>query len=252
MTEHVFAKELIFEKLLSVDYWPSESLQPMDELLSFSWSKTTQKLELVVPMLMIDQEIQVNTNLVYNLNIDFFKNITKTGLVDVLLKRMQIHLKSLIFAHDWTPKIQNFVHGILLVSGQTDSLFENEGMIFQQLLTVVRTGEEFWNLWLSPDNNGLLVVSIFVVLIHHRLVVIIIILVLRTSEVCEFTKSFLKSSGFKAISRNDDEVNFISLEDLLECLLVSFMILLLFNIILVVEGSVVSHSFSWRTRFSGW
>jgi len=55
----------------------------------------------------------------------------------------------------------------------------------------VRTGEELWDLWLSPDNNSLLVVTIFVVLIHHGLVVIIVILVLRTPEVCEFSKSFL-------------------------------------------------------------
>lgn len=116
----------------------------------------------------------------------------------------------------------------------------------------MRTGEELWDLWLSPDNNSLLVVTIFVVLIHHGLVVIIVILVLRTPEVCEFSKSFLKSSGFEAISGNDDQVNFIRFENFLEGLFVGFMILLLINIILGVEGSAISHSFSWRTRFSRW
>lgn len=219
----------------------------MDKFLCFSWSKPTQKLKLVVPMLMIDQEIEVNTNLVDDLNVDFFENITKTSLVDMFLKRMQIHLESLVLAHDWTPEIQNFVHGILLVSGQTDSLFKNEGMILQQLLTVVRTGKELWDLWLSPDNNSLLIITIFVVLVHHGLVVIIV-RVLRTPEVCEFSKGFLQSSGFKAISRNYDQVNFIRFENLLEGLFVGFMILLLINIVLGVE-SLFRLSFSWRTRF---
>ena len=157
-------------------------------------------------------------------------------------------MKSLIFTHDGTPEIQNFIHGILLVSGQADCLLQNEGMIFQQLLTVVRTGEEIWNLRFSPDHDGLLIIAIFVVLIHHRLIVFII-WILRSSEVSKLTERFHKSSGFKTISGNDDEVNFTSFENLLESLLISFMILLLLDVILI-EISVVWHAFSWRTRFS--
>lgn len=131
LTVDVLVQEFMFEKRFSQNYWPSESLQLVNKLLCFSRSKPTQKLELIMPMLMIDQEIEVYSNLVHDLNIDFFENIGKSSLVDMLLKRMQIHLKSLVFTHDGTPEIQNFVHGILLVSGQANSFFKNEGMILQ-------------------------------------------------------------------------------------------------------------------------
>lgn len=71
-------------------------------------------------------------------------------------------------------------------------------MIFQQLLTIVRTGEELWDLRLSPDHDSLFVIAIFVVLIHHWLIVFII-WILWSSEVCKLTERFHESSGLKTI-----------------------------------------------------
>ena len=171
----------------------------------------------------------------------------------MLLKRMQVHLKSLIFTHDWTPKIQNFVHGVLLISCQADSFFENERMILQQLLTVVRASEKLWNLWLTPNDDSLLAVFVTIILVLiHGLIVVVIVLILSISVVGKFTQSFLKSSSFEAICRNDDQVNMVFFENILESLLVSFVILLLLDIVLLVEWSVVRHTFSWRTRLSWW
>jgi len=63
-----------------------------------------------------NQQIDVDADVVDGLDVDFFKFVEQTCLIDVLLKRMEIYVESLILTHDRTPKINNLVHWILFPS----------------------------------------------------------------------------------------------------------------------------------------
>jgi len=109
--------------------------------LGFTRSKTTEELELVVHMLVVDQEVDVDTHIVHYFNVLLLKNFNEACLVYKLLKRMQVELETLVLAHNWAPKIQDLVHRVLLESCQADSLLEDEGMVLEEFLTVVTASE---------------------------------------------------------------------------------------------------------------
>lgn len=80
-------------------------------------------------MLMVNKKIDINTNIIHSLNIDFFKSIYQSSLVDVFLKRMESQLDSLVFTHDWTPEVEDLIHWILFIPGKADGFLENKWMI---------------------------------------------------------------------------------------------------------------------------
>lgn len=64
----------------------------MNVFLSFPRSESTQELQLVVPMLMVHEQVDIDADVVDSLDVDRFESLNKLGLVDVLLKRMQVDL----------------------------------------------------------------------------------------------------------------------------------------------------------------
>ena len=82
-------------------------------------------------MLMVNKQVDVNSNAVDGLDIDFFKSIQQTSLVDVLLEWMEVDLQRLILTHDWTPQVQNFIHWVLFKSGKADGFLEDEWVILE-------------------------------------------------------------------------------------------------------------------------
>jgi len=65
-------------------------------------------------MVMVNDEIEINTNRVYALDVSFLECIGEFGLVNHTLEGVQVKLESLIFLDKETPKIQNLVHWVLL------------------------------------------------------------------------------------------------------------------------------------------
>lgn len=135
--EAVLVHEFRLVDLVSCLQRLTERFQDLDKPLSLSRAEAAQELELVVPVLMLYQEVDVDSDVVYGLDVDFFKGLKETSLVDVLLKRMQVDVESLILAHDWTPQVEYLVHRVLFPSRQANGLFQYESVILQQLLTEV-------------------------------------------------------------------------------------------------------------------
>lgn len=88
-------------------------------------------------MFMINEKIDIDSNVVHRLDVDFFESVYQSGLVDMLLEWMQTHLEGLVLTHNWTPKIQDLIHWILLISCKTDCFLQNEGMVFKKFLTIM-------------------------------------------------------------------------------------------------------------------
>jgi hypothetical protein len=60
----------------------------------------------------------------------------------VLLERMKNQMKGLVLRHDWTPEVQELVHWILLESCEANCFLQDEWMILEELLAVVRGSEK--------------------------------------------------------------------------------------------------------------
>jgi len=101
--EAILSQNFVLVDLISRVERLSKRLELLDVLLSFPWTKAAQKLQLVVPMVMINEEIDVDSDLVHVLSIDLLEVVDQSRLVDVLLQGMKIEVKSLVFAHDWAP-----------------------------------------------------------------------------------------------------------------------------------------------------
>jgi hypothetical protein len=80
-------------------------LQFLDISLCLSWSESAQELQLVVPMFMVNEEIDVNSDAIDSLHIYLLEDFNETCLVNVLLKWMKVDVQHLVFTHNWTPKI---------------------------------------------------------------------------------------------------------------------------------------------------
>lgn len=186
-------KAVLFQNLVLVDLISrverfAKRLEFLNVPLSLSWTKSAQELELVVPVLMIHEKIDVDSDSVHKLCVDLLEMVDQSCLVDVFLQRMEIEMQSLVLAHDRAPKIQHLVEGILLESSQANGLLQDKRMVLQQLLAVVGGRKELWNFWSTPDDESLLRVAL--VVICHILVVVVVVflhLILSNFEVCKLT-----------------------------------------------------------------
>ena len=113
----------VFENVHPSEERSVDLIHLLDVVLSFSWTQTAQELQLTVPVGMIFQQIDVDTHFVDSTNVDFLKGVHQLCLIYHVLKRMKIDMQSLVFRNFLAPQIQNFIHGILLKSGQADALF---------------------------------------------------------------------------------------------------------------------------------
>lgn len=167
----------------------------MDVLLSLPWSESTQKLKLIVPVVVFDQKIDVNSNIIHCLNVYLFKLVKKASLIDVLLKRMEVNVQSLVLTHDWTPKVYNFIHWILFPSCKTNCFLKNKWKVLQELLTVVAGCEKLWNLWSAPDYKCFVGPLLLLFVVVHVLLVI---------DLSKLKKCFSESFSFKTVCGNND------------------------------------------------
>jgi len=135
--ETELVKDLVLVDLISRADRLSERLDLLNESHRFSWTKTTQKLKLIVHVVMIDDDVEINSNFIELLNVDFFKLVNQTSLVDVLLKRMKFKVQSLILTQNWTPEIDELIHWILLNSCKTYGLLQNKRMVLEKLLRLM-------------------------------------------------------------------------------------------------------------------
>ena len=148
-------------------------------------------------MVVVYKQIDIDTNSVHKLDVSLLHILNKPSLVDVLLERMKVQVKSLIFRHNWTPKVQNLIHWVLFESGKTNGFLQDERMVLQEFLTVMRSSKELWNFRSSPDDKGFLCGIIILV---HILVLSFVHLILTNFEIRKFTESFFKSLGLQAVS----------------------------------------------------
>jgi len=81
-------------------------------------------------MLMFNKKIDIDSNLIHSLDIDFLQTFYKFDLIDVLLQWMKSKIQTLIFTDDWTPKIQYLVHRILFESSKTHNLLDTVWLPF--------------------------------------------------------------------------------------------------------------------------
>lgn len=189
----------------------------MDVPLRLPWAEAAQELELIVPVLVINEKIDVDANPVHMLRVDLLEVLDKPRLVNVLLEGVKIEVQGLVLAHDRAPEIKYLVEGVLLESGRADRLLKDKGMVLEELLAVVGGREELWDLWAAPDDEGLLRVGL--VLVHHVLVLLVSILlylILSNLEVCKLAQCFLEPFSFVTVGRDDDEVHFVLAKDLLK------------------------------------
>ena len=193
----IFLENFVLVDLISCVERLSKRLKFLNVSLSFSWTKPTQELKLVLEMVMVYKQVDIDSNSVHKLDVSLLHIFNKSSLVDVLLERMKIQVKSLILRHDWTPKVQNLIHWVLFESGEANSFLQDERMVLQEFLTIMRSSKELWNFRSSPDDKGFLCRIIILV---HILVLTFIHLILTNFEICKFTESFFESLGFQAVS----------------------------------------------------
>jgi hypothetical protein len=148
-------------------------------------------------MVMVYKQIDIDSNSVHKLNVGLLHILNKSSLVDVLLERMEVQVKGLILRHDWTPKVQNLIHWVLLESGEANGFLKDERMVLQQFLTVMRSSKELWNFRSSPDDKSFLG---GVIILVHILILTFIHLILTNFEICKFTESLFESLSFQAVS----------------------------------------------------
>lgn len=106
-------------------------LQFLNESLTLSRSKTWKELELIVTMVKLVYVIDINTDGIQHYNVYFLEDVHESSFIDVLLKRMQIKIESLILRNDGRPKVEYLVHRILFKSSQADSFFQNKWELFE-------------------------------------------------------------------------------------------------------------------------
>jgi len=98
--EAVLMQELILVNLVPIVQWSAKRSEPLNVSLSFPWSQSTDELQLVLKVLMVHQKVDVDTNIVHSLNVDLFKRVSESSLIDMFLQRMKIQVESLVLTHD--------------------------------------------------------------------------------------------------------------------------------------------------------
>lgn len=166
------------EEKLSEDFSSSRKLlgqgfDPVDQPLGFSGTKSRDKLEDAVHMLVVHQKIQVNSHIINNLDVDFFQAVRKSGLVDQLLHGIKVEGQRLILGVDGTPQVEDLSHGVLLETRQGDGLLEHHLGVLVKSLRVVAHTEELGHLGCSPDDKGFFLLSSCLRLLRRSWVVIL-------------------------------------------------------------------------------
>lgn len=129
--EAVLLQNLILVDLISRVERFAKRLEFLNIPLSLPWTKSAQELELIVPVLMVYEKIDVHPDSVHKFRVDLLEMVDQSRLVDVFLKRMEIEMQGLVLTHDRTPKIQNLVERILLESSQANCLLQDKRMVLQ-------------------------------------------------------------------------------------------------------------------------
>ena len=88
-------------------------------------------------MLVVTGQVDVNTDIVHNLNVDLFEAISQAILIDVLLHGVKIESESLIFSDNRTPQVEQLTERILLEASQRDSLLVHLLNVLMHPLAVV-------------------------------------------------------------------------------------------------------------------
>lgn len=230
-SEAFLFKYIFADNVSALEYLAVLLFQFLNQLLRLSRSKTTEELNLIVHVLMLNDKVDVDADFVQELDVDLLENVHQTSLVDVLLHWMQSQVQRLIFTHDRTPKVQYLVHWVLLVPGKADGFLKDEWMILQKLLTVMRGCKQLWNLWTTPNHECLIVIHVRVNLIFLDHIVVHIIWI--NLVLGEIRKVLFEFSRLQAVRADNNKINFMLAEDFLE-LSYCFIVLCLFTIILVL------------------
>jgi len=69
-------------------------------------------------VLVLTDQIDIDSDFIYNLDVNLLETISKASLVDPLLHRVKIESQSLVLSSDGTPKIKKFTKRILLKSSK--------------------------------------------------------------------------------------------------------------------------------------
>lgn len=68
-------------------------------------------------MIVLNDQVEIDSNSIYALDINFFKSIRQFGLIDLFLEGMEIKLQGLVFRGNKTPYVQCFIHWVLFKPG---------------------------------------------------------------------------------------------------------------------------------------
>lgn len=110
--------ELLFDDLTSSRHFLAEALDLRNELLGLAWAKPTDELQHGVHVLMLTHEVDVHSDLVHDLDVDFFEPLSETRLVNPLLHWVKVQSQGLILSSDRTPQIEHFAERVLFEASQ--------------------------------------------------------------------------------------------------------------------------------------
>lgn len=150
-----------------------------------------------MPVLVVDKQIDVDSNLVQNFNIFLLEISLESCLVYLLLHGVQRNIESLVLADNWAPEVENFIHRVLFKPRQTDGFLQDERVVLQEVLTVVRCREKTRHLGSTPNYESFLLILVVVQVVVH-IVVEVIILVIKVSFLVRgyLCKHLLKAASF--------------------------------------------------------
>ena len=83
----------------------AETLNLADQISWLTRAKSTQEWQERMHVLMVNNQVDIDSHIIHSLDIDFLKTVSKLWLINVLLHRIQIQCKSLVLSCDWAPKI---------------------------------------------------------------------------------------------------------------------------------------------------
>jgi len=72
-------------------------LQLLEETSCLPRTESAQELELIVPVVMLNKKVDVNSYIIDSLHIDLFQHFHQSVPIHILLERMHVEIESLIF-----------------------------------------------------------------------------------------------------------------------------------------------------------
>ena len=101
-------------------------------------------------------EVDINTNIVNDLDVDLFETFCQPGLIDLLLHRIEVQCENLVLGSDRTPEVEKFAKWVLLEPSEGDSLLVRLLDVLVHTLAVVRHREKLRYLSAAPDRQNFL------------------------------------------------------------------------------------------------